>query len=282
MHSYQEREPASWPAEKLLGFQPSAGSISPLPSPTGWGHRGRSRTPLENRHPPFAASTWLQKGQCGLCRSRRMGHPAIQTRQLETVTIQSCSTPHHPGETIYGSQCLKTEPGLGVSSVSLALICLPNLTSVEDKETPVQCVTCSHTVVPWNLRGRDRREKAFMSLSLHLSLFSPECLSFICLCTSSFPTPSSSGRWAGCAFILEQCLQQSWCPGKCPVRSGSQPFVPVTTWKDYELAALESLGGTRVCFMVLCVRDLMWRRECGKVFVRTGQGSLAQKAGNCG
>lgn len=169
----------------------------------------------------------------------------------------------------------------------LALLCLPNPTSVEVKETPVQCVTCSHTVVPWNLRGRDRREKTYIYLPVPLPYFVFPRVFVLCLCISSFPTPPSSERWSGCAFILEQCLQQSRCPGKCPVRSGCLPFVPnealSVRWQPGRIASLPLLSPWRdTGLTVLCARDLMWRRGCGKVFVRTGQGFLAQKAGNCG
>lgn len=129
-------------------------------------------------------------------------------------------------------------------SVSLALTCLPHLTSVEVKETPVQCVgvlsTCHlqpHCCALESERKRQEGEGIYSPVPLPYFVF-PRVF-VLCLCISSFPTPSSSGRWAGCAFILEQYLQQSRCPGKCPVRSGSLPFVP----NEILSAAFESLEG---------------------------------------
>lgn len=75
-------------------------------------------------------------------------------------------------------------------------------------------------------RKRQEGEGIYIYIPVPLPYFVFPRVFVLCLCISSFPTPPSSEHWAGCAFILEQCLQQSRCPEKCPVRSGSLPFVP--------------------------------------------------------
>lgn len=110
------RKAVSLPAEKLLAVP--AFRSSALPSPAAWGRRGRSRTPLENSHPP--SRHMASERSVWILRKQEAGSPAIQAGRLETVTIRPCAIPCCPGEIVEGSQGLNPEPGLEVPPVSFA------------------------------------------------------------------------------------------------------------------------------------------------------------------